>query len=154
MQVVTRSRLEATADEVWEAASTPEGINDEFRPFFRMTFPDWVESLDPESVPLGRPLFRSWVLVLGVLPVDYDDITLLRIEPGRGFLERSRMLSQRSWEHERTLDSLDGGCLVTDRVRFEPRTLAIERPTAAVVAAIFRHRHRRLRRRFGGAPLA
>ena len=49
------------------------------------------------------------------MPFDYDELTLVRLDPGRGFLERSRMLSQRLWEHERTLEpSGEGGCLVTD----------------------------------------
>ena len=51
---------------------------------------------------LGERLFRSWILLFGVLPIDYDDITLVSIEPGRGFHERSSMLSMRVWEHERT----------------------------------------------------
>ncbi len=64
------------------------------------------------------------------------------------------MLSQRLWEHERTLEP-DGAsaCRVTDRVLFEPRLPvpgALMRP---VLLAVFRHRHRRLRRRFGGAAL-
>jgi hypothetical protein len=29
------------------------------------------------------------VLFLGVLPIDYDDLTLVSLEPGRGFHERS-----------------------------------------------------------------
>jgi len=32
------------------------------------------------------------------------------------------MLTQRLWEHERTLEPLDGGgCAITDRVAWEPR---------------------------------
>ena len=59
------------------------------------------------------------------------------------------MLSARMWEHERTLAPVDGGgTRVTDRVRFEPRVRAVARLHRSVVAAIFRHRHRRLRRHF------
>ena len=39
-----------------------------------------------------------------MIPIDYDDLTLVALEPGRGFHERSRMLSMRVWEHERTLE--------------------------------------------------
>ena len=60
--------------------------------------------LDPEEIELGVPLGRCWLLLFGLLPFEYDELTLVRLEPGRGFLERSRMLSLRHWEHERTLE--------------------------------------------------
>jgi hypothetical protein len=152
-EISVSSRLEAGADRVWARVITPAGINDELRPWLRMTVPRGVERLDPSSVELGRPIGRSWVLLFGLLPFDYDEITLVRLEEGRGFLERSRMLSQRVWEHERTLEpTADGGCLITDRARWEPRIPlpgALLRP---LFRAVFRHRHRRLRRRFGGVP--
>jgi ligand-binding SRPBCC domain-containing protein len=153
-EVSVSSRLDARADRVWDRIVTPAGINDELRPLLRMTVPRGVERLDPASIELGRPIGRSWVLLFGLVPFDYDDITLVRLEEGRGFLERSRMLSQRVWEHERTLEpTADGGCLITDRVRWEPRIPlpgALLRP---LFRAVFRHRHRRLRRRFGGVPV-
>jgi hypothetical protein len=152
-EISVSSRLGARADRVWDRIVTPAGINDELRPLLRMTVPRGVERLDPASIELGKPIGRSWVLLFGLVPFDYDEITLVRLEEGRGFLERSRMLSQRVWEHERTLEpTADGGCLITDRVRWEPRIPlpgALLRP---LFRAVFRHRHRRLRRRFGGVP--
>jgi hypothetical protein len=125
------------------------GINDELRPWLRMTAPRDAE-LTPEAVPLGRRWFRSWILLLGVLPFDYVDLCVERIQPGRGFLERSKTLSARAWEHERTLDRLpEGGTRLTDRVRFAPRLPGTGRAHRAVIRAIFRHRHRRLRRALG-----
>ena len=61
------------------------------------------------------------------------------------------MLSARVWEHERLLEPAGEGCRVTDRVRFVPR-IGIAAPLQrAIVAAVFRHRHRRLRKAFSGA---
>jgi ligand-binding SRPBCC domain-containing protein len=97
---------------------------------------------------LGERLFRSWVLLFGVLPIDYDDLTLVAIEPGRGFQERSRMLSMRVWEHDRTLTPDGTGCVVRDELRLEPRLPGMGPLLEWVVRALFRHRHRRLRRRF------
>jgi ligand-binding SRPBCC domain-containing protein len=92
------------------------------------------------------------VLLFGVLPFDYDDLCVERLDPESGFLERSRMFSAPLWEHERTLETLEGGATrVTDRVAFESRMPAIRRLHRAVISATFRHRHRRLRRHFGGA---
>jgi len=121
-EATVASRLTAQPERVWQAVTTADGINGELRPFLRMTVPRGLDRLDLGSVRPGQRLGRSWILLLGVLPFDYDDITLVRIEEGRGFLERSRMLTQRTWEHERTLEPAgQGECLVRDRLRWEPR---------------------------------
>lgn len=147
--VVTVSELPAAREAVWERIASFEGVNYELRPWLRMTAPSGL-ALAPATVPLGRHWFRSWILLLGVLPFDYDDLCIEWIEPGRGFLERSTMLTARRWEHERTLDPVGGGgTRVTDRVAIVPRIARGARIQRFVVAAIFRHRHRRLRRFFG-----
>jgi ligand-binding SRPBCC domain-containing protein len=152
-QIVVSSQLDAPPERVWARIITPEGINDEMRPYLRMTLPQGVDQLDPESVELGEPIGRSWILLFGLLPFDYDDVTLERLEPGRGFLERSQMLSQRVWEHERTLKATVGGCVVTDRLRWQPRLGLPARPLRPVIRWFFRHRHKRLRRHFGCTTL-
>jgi len=145
------SRLAAEPAAVWARVASAAGINFEMAPLFRMTVPRGLEALDLDGVEPGR-LGRSWILLFGVLPVDYDDLGLERIEPGRGFLERSTMLSQRLWEHERTIEPLaGGGCTVTDRVAWEPRLPLPGRLLRPAFGAFFRHRHRRLRRYFGSA---
>jgi ligand-binding SRPBCC domain-containing protein len=152
MRVVEQqSVVPASPETVWERVSTFEGVNDELRPVLRMTAPARVRGLDPSEVVLGERIFRSWVLLFGVLPIDYDDLTLIALEPGRGFHERSRMLSMRVWEHERTLSPEGTGCLVRDRLSFEPRLPGMGPLLERVVRATFSHRHRRLRRRFGYA---
>src|SRR6266566_7365602 len=151
--IVTRSLLHAPREDVWRRVSTAQGINDELWPLFRMTAPRSLREEGLAQVQLGRRICRSWVLLFGVLPVDYDDITLVRLEPPAGFLERSRMLSQRMWEHERTLEDAAEGCILTDRVTYVPRLRVPDRVLRAVYAFVFGHRHRRLRRRFGGHAL-
>jgi hypothetical protein len=150
-EISVSSQLNASPTEVWDRVISPEGINDEMRPYLRMTLPPGVEQLDPESVEIGVPIGRSWILLFGLLPFDYDDVTLARLEPGRGFLERSKMLSQRSWEHERTLEPTPDGCLVTDRVSWQPRLGLPAGPLRPVISWFFRHRHKRLQQHFGGA---
>ena len=152
--IVTRSLLKASREEVWAMVSTARGINDELWPWFRMTAPRRLREGGLAEVEIGRRICRSWVLLFGVLPVDYDDITLVRLEPPGGFLERSRTLSQRTWEHERTLEETPEGCVLTDRITYVPRLRVPDRALRPVYAAVFRHRHRRLRRRFGGRALA
>ncbi|HKP92232.1 MAG TPA: hypothetical protein VJT75_19845 [Thermoleophilaceae bacterium] len=149
-EFVARSLLDAPPDEVWARVSTMAGVNDELAPLLRMTHPPGLDRLDPELADLGRPVFRSRVLLLGVVPVDYDDLTIVRLDPGRGFLERSPMGTQRLWEHERRLEPAGAGCAIVDRVRHEPRVPVAGRLQSALLRQVFRHRHRRLRRRFGG----
>jgi hypothetical protein len=149
-RVEVASRLEAPAAAVWERVSTFAGVNDELMPLMRMTAPPDVRRLEPEQVVLGERICRSWVLLFGFLPFDYDDLVLVDLEPGRGFHERSTMLSMRSWEHERWIEPAgERGCTLRDRLTFTPR---LPLPLGPVVRAVFRHRHRRLRRRFGGGP--
>jgi hypothetical protein len=127
------------------------GVNRELFPLARMTYPPGAERLTAERVRPGARLFRSWILLLGVVPVDYDDLTLVEIAPGR-FQERSRMLTQRLWEHERLVAPSRGGCTVTDRVRFVPRLAALGPFHLAVFRLAFRLRHRNLARIFGADP--
>jgi len=145
-EIEVSSEVEAAPQAVWARVIDPAGINDELRPLMRMTVPRGLPDFgldDPEPGHIGR----SWVLLCGLIPFDYDDITVVRLEPGRGFLERSSMLSQRLWEHERALEPLgEGRCRVTDRVAWEPRLPLPGASLRPLVGAIFRHRHRRLRR--------
>jgi ligand-binding SRPBCC domain-containing protein len=144
------SLLAAPRERVWERVTTPEGVNAELMPIVRMNLPRGIRRLDVESVPVGTPIGRCWLLLFGVIPFDWDDLVLERLDAPSGFHERSSMASMRTWEHERTLEpAAHGGCRVTDRVAFLPRV-----PFPAVwflplFRAVFRHRHRRLRAHFG-----
>ena len=141
------SQLRASAAEVWDAAMSLSGINAEALPIFRMTAPPGIRGMvDADFVP-GRVLFRSRVLAFGLIPYDWTELTLVEFEPGRRFVERSRMGSMRSWQHIRTIDPVGDGCVVTDELRFEPKW---PRPLARLMIDIaFRNRHRQLKRRFG-----
>lgn len=142
------SALRAPAAEVWAAATSMRGVNRELFPLVRMTHPPGLESLDGAAVALGQRAFRSWILLLGVLPIDYDDLTFIELGAGR-FLERSPMLTHREWQHERTVDPDGDGCRVTDRIRAQPRIGALAPVFSAVFRMAFALRHRNLRRRFG-----
>jgi hypothetical protein len=152
-EIEQASQLEADPAAVWQRVMSAEGINYEMAPLLRMTVPRGLGDLELATVEPGR-LGRSWILLFGLLPVDYDYLGLERIEPGRGFLERSTMLSQRLWEHERTIEPLaDGGCTVTDRVAWEPRLPLPGRLLRPLFGSFFRHRHRRLRRHFAAGRI-
>lgn len=145
-----RTDVPVAAAEVWARVVHPEGINDEMRPWMTMSMPRSVAGLTVETVPVGRPLGRAWLRLFGLVPFDYDHLTIAELEPGVRFLERSTMLSMRRWEHERTLTPVDGGTRVHDRVTLEPRlpVPGLASLLAGVVGAFFAHRHRSLARHF------
>ncbi len=146
------SLLPAAAADVWARAVTEHGINDELRPLLRMTIPRGMRGMTIDQIEVGVPLGRSWILLGGLVPVDFDLLRLVELEPGRRFLERSRTLSFSVWQHERLVEpDGDDRCLVTDRLGFELRSALAWIPGSArlaraIVAALFRHRHRRLAR--------
>ena len=146
------TRLAAAADEVWQSATSPEGIGYELSPWLKMTFPKRVAALTPETVPIGRKICRSWILLFGLIPVDYDDVTLVALEPPRRFLEVSPMLFFAYWSHERTVTPAEGGCAIKDRLTFAPRLGAFAPFARRIVSFLFTHRHARLAARFGRVP--
>ncbi|MCT7659558.1 hypothetical protein [Mycobacterium deserti] len=151
MIVEQLSTVDARVEQVWARVVTPEGINDELRPWMTMSMPRGAEDLTVDTVPVGTPVGRCWMRLFGVLPFDYDHLTIAELWPGRGFHEESTMLSMRLWRHERTLEpDGDGRTVVRDRITFELRApLRVLTPVIAVgVRALFGHRHRRLQRHF------
>lgn len=156
MAVVERTSALATgADAVWAWVTTAAGVNDELRPWLRMTVPaGWRDRSIADATP-GVCIGRSWLLLFGLVPFDADDLTIVELG-SHHFVERSPLLSAASWQHERSVTVTEGGCRLTDRLTFEPRPSVARLPggrriQAGVIAAIFRHRHRRLVRRFGPA---
>jgi ligand-binding SRPBCC domain-containing protein len=148
--VVQASRVPAPAEAVWARVTSIEGVNHELGPWLRMTVPRRARGLSLDALEPGRPAGRSWVLLGGVLPVDYDEVTIVERGPGLRFLERSPMGSMRFWQHERTVTPRGPGeCEVEDRLTFEPRLSIASRPARGLVARIFAHRHRRLASWFG-----
>ena len=151
-RVEQTSELNRPAAEVWARAVSEEGINHELSPILRMTMPPALRGKTIDDVEVGVPLGRSWILLGRVLPVDYDDLLLAELEPGRRFLERSKTATFDPWQHERIVEPTgDSSCRVTDRLSFELKPLIRRVPgsarlSTAIVRFLFRHRHRRLAR--------
>jgi ligand-binding SRPBCC domain-containing protein len=143
------SRLAAPADDVWAIVSTLPGVNHELMPLMRMTHPPDAPALDDAQVRPGTVLSRSWLLLGGVLPIDRHTLVLDRVHPGEGFDEHSHSWLQRVWLHQRRVRADGAGCRVVDEVAFEPRLPGAAAWVTPIVRALFEHRHRRLRARFG-----
>jgi ligand-binding SRPBCC domain-containing protein len=141
----------AAAPAVWDRVVHPDGINHEMRPWMTMSMPRGATGLTVETIPLGQPVGWAWLRLFGLIPFDFDHLTVVELDPGNRFLERSTMLSMRRWEHERTLTPCAAGTRVHDRVTLQPRLPipGLAALLARVVDAFFKHRQRRLRRYFG-----
>lgn len=149
------TRLGSPAERVWAWALTEEGINYELAPWLRMTVPKGItHEMAIERAPLDEPLGRSWILLRGLIPVDYDDLRLAERGPGLRFLEISELGSCRRWQHEReVVPAGTDECEITDRVELDLRAplriVGGGRIVGRIVPALFTHRHRRLRERWG-----
>ena len=129
------------------------GVNEELMPIMRMTFPAGASGMSLADAPLGCVAFHSWILLFGWIPIDRHALTLTEVRDGFGFREDSSSWSQRQWRHERTLEDIDGGCIVRDRLTFSARIPWFEPVLAGIVRTLFQHRHGRLRRRYGAAEM-
>ena len=142
------SILPVDADTLWAHCSSMKGVTRELWPLIRMTYPKGAESLAREPIVPGQPLFRSRLLLFGLVPFDRTDLTLVELQPGHRFLERSPMLSQELWEHERRLEPVADGTRITDRLEWRGRFPGASTMFALTVPVLFKWRHRRLRRIF------
>jgi hypothetical protein len=106
-----------------------------------------VRDITSISFQPGVPMFRSWIRLGGILPIDFSDLTLLSLTPGEGFVEQSRMGSMHLWRHERTILPFESGCRVTDTLTIEPRFGG--RLAVTFVRRFFMHRHNMLRKHLG-----
>jgi len=148
-EIRVESKLSTTPEVLWARVCTMEGVNEELSPWVRMSVPSEARGHSLNDVALGELAFRSWLLLLGFLPFDRHALCLVEMEPGRRFLERSSSFLQKLWEHERIVEPCEGGARIVDRLKVEPRLFFVSLLSRFVVRALFRHRHRRLRRRFG-----
>lgn len=147
-QFTVSSDLEVSPKEAWKLVGTMEGVNLELKPLAQMTFPKSKSEFNPNNIIIGKPLFRSWILLFGILPIDYDEITFQTLKTDVGFIESSKMLSQKLWQHERKLQPTPFGCKITDTIKFTPKLSFLGFFYSFSFKLAFRNRHRNLRRMF------
>ena len=70
------SEVVAPADTVWEQVTTQEGINAELRPYLKMTMPAAFRGKSMGDASPGTHIGKSVLLLFGVIPFGYDNITV------------------------------------------------------------------------------
>ncbi|CQD23563.1 hypothetical protein BN970_05913 [Mycolicibacterium conceptionense] len=91
------SEIDCPVDLVWDRVTTQEGINDEMGPYLKMTMPRQFRGRSIADVTPGTRIGKSFLLLFGILPFGFDDITIAKIDPGRMFREESIMTGMRIW---------------------------------------------------------
>jgi len=99
---------------------------------------------DLASAPRDEPLFACWLLAFGLVPFDRHVLAMHEVGE-RHFIEVSSSALQKLWRHERYVTPTGQGCLVRDVLTVEPRIGLADPLSRALAAAVFRHRHRRLK---------
>lgn len=146
--IVLSSHLGIRPDAFW-ASQSMDSVNAELGPWIRMTVPvDWRGKALADWTA-GAPLFKSWVLLLGVLPLDRHAFGALDLARPLSFVETSSSWMHRAWRHERRVEAAGEGCVVTDHLSFRPRLPGIAGLLRPIYAGVFAHRHARLRARYG-----
>lgn len=81
------SLVDAAVADVWRRVTSFDGINAELGPVLRMRTPPALRDATLATVPLGVPLGRAWILLFGVLPVEYTVGFEPRVPPLGGLFE-------------------------------------------------------------------
>ncbi len=137
------SRVPRPVQELWPIVSSAAGVNAELKPLVSMTFPK--DGFDFSEAPVDQPLFKSWILLFGFLPIDRHTFVLHEVGPSH-FIETSHTLLQKHWRHERYLTAQGDSTDVRDVVTVIPRVAFMTPLTNRIVATIFRNRHKQLAR--------
>jgi hypothetical protein len=166
------SHVSTPRDLVWSGITTFHGVNKEFFPLLRMScpFPDLRLN---SAMATGQPLFRSWLLLFGIMPIEFDLLGLSSVIENVSFEEKSTMALISEWNHHRFLcdenaeeeqdeekeeegserhyeDGKErkiarGGTIIRDRLLFTPRIPGTGFILRLIVRALFSYRHMRLR---------
>jgi hypothetical protein len=142
-----KSDLAIEASAFWSAASL-RSVNWELAPIVSMTSPKEWQNSPICSWEGGADLFKSWILLFGLIPIDRHSFRLRHAPDGFGFDECSSSWINKEWNHRRTILAHDRGCTVSDQVAFVSRIPLASGWLMPIYKFAFWHRHRRLRKRY------
>lgn len=145
------STLPISRTDFWAQQSLAT-VNHELGPWIHMTAPKVWQAVRLADWQGGDVLFASWVLFLGVLPVDRHRFGSFSFQPETGFVENSSSWVMRTWQHVRTVQAHGTGCTVRDTITFHPRIGFLSFLLRPIYSGVFRHRHARLAKRYATLP--
>lgn len=148
--LVVKSKLAIGPEKFWGEQSIAT-VNFELGPWIQMSAPAAWRSLKLKDWNGNGQLFKSWVLLLGILPLDRHAFGKLDLSQKMRFIEHSSSWINRIWQHERAVKAVAGGCEITDKISFAPRLPLLSPVLKAIYILVFRHRHSKLRALYAAA---
>jgi len=143
-----KSRLSIGASEFVENQLNFDGVNYELAPIVRMTAPSEWKSKSLRHAPERQSLFNSCILLFGIILVDLHKIKFSQVLEN-GFKETSSSVLMKHWNHTRKVEQCGNGCEVMDDVSFSTRIPFVAGLVKPIYGFIFKHRHKRLKKKFG-----
>lgn len=150
LEISIESRLRAPGRIVAADVFSLRGVNDELGPWLHMTVPRGWEKRPINRWPVGRSLFVSWILLLGLIPLGRHVFGMTEVSE-TGFSESSHSVLLRQWVHRRHIVSEGAECAVLDRISFEPRLRCLAPLMLPIYRLVFSWRHHRLRSRYASS---
>ncbi|MBG07926.1 MAG: hypothetical protein CME68_04160 [Halobacteriovoraceae bacterium] len=144
------SQLNVDKNVLIEQAFSMPGVNFELSPWIKLTYPKGAGA-DPlkENIKApGRFLFKSWFLVLGLIPIDYYSFYFISLCQEGHFHESSSSLTYKKWYHIRDISSSEEGSFVKDDLEITPRLPVLSPLIRFLVRLVFLHRHNVLRKKY------
>jgi hypothetical protein len=142
--LVVSSNLNIAPEDFWDEQSM-QTINYELGPWIQMSAPKRLKFVKLKDFNNGGELFTSWVLFIGLIPIDRHAFGSLDLTQKFKFIEMSSTLVSSVWQHERVVSVTPGGCTVVDKIGFVPRLRLMSAFLKAIYTLVFQHRHSRLR---------
>lgn len=142
-KLVVRSKVRVQPEKFWSEQSIAT-INYELGPWIQLSAPAAWQNVKLKEWGGKSPLFDSWVLFMGLVPLDHHTFGSFDTSQKLRFIENSSSWLNRIWQHERVVKPAPDGCEIVDTVNFSPRLGLMSPFLVKIYTLIFRHRHSRL----------
>jgi hypothetical protein len=141
-------KLNVNKDLFFKSQFSIQGVNYELSPIIHMTASfEWNDRPLTEA-PVNEKLFNSIILLYGFILIDIHHLSFKKIFKN-GFREASSSVLMKHWNHCRKIESFEQGCLLTDEISFSTRIPFSDVVIRPIYSFVFKHRHERLKRKFG-----
>jgi len=124
------------------------GVNFELAPYINMSAPKQWRAKPIGEWPVGEWLFNSRVTLFGLIPIDSHCFKFSEVSES-GFSEFSKTLMNKEWRHTRSIVEVASGSKVKDHIEYKSKLGFMGGILTPMFIAIFKHRHHKLKARYG-----
>jgi len=143
-------KLNAKKNQIIKSQINFKGVNYELKPIVYMTTPKEWENRSLIEAPVNKNILSSVILLFGLIPIDIHHLCFAQIFEN-GFRETSSSILMKHWNHNRKIDSCEQGSILIDEISFKTRLPFLDFILKPIYDYIFKHRHKRLKTKFGSA---